>query len=352
MARARSRRQGKERNQPASPRTLVMDQDITTSLSVARSDPGHFAARAKLSHAAHSKLPGRNYWRIQPKGKKQSLDLLLPLPEDFSGAADDLGRATRAIVTPAVQKHYLLATGLALRQGLDGRFELREKDVVDLLGLSLYGRDRPRPSQNGMQAIRNDLAALSSFYVNRAGDTKALAPEPLLNRYDRRGQRWWKHAEVVWTAITGWTAQRRGKFVQVPWEVLRLDSRDVPLALGLARFWRLNVTRTIIGDGEQRLSLRALAKELGEDVARQARARGSARYFSDLSDRIVRVAELAALGEVRVLGDGPAAEVVLTPAESLALAYAGLMEGHERWRAIEREAAVLRAARQADVASA
>jgi hypothetical protein len=264
----------------------------------------------------------------------QDTDVSLVVPSSFNPSTDDLPRAVRKILSPALVKTYLATWTLAQdKRGSGGAFRWSDKRVAEVLGLELYPRDDGgrRLSSFHRGEMHRHLATLGRIYVVSGDGT----PEPLIKRTSSPERVYdFAHAPTLWSKTAG---RKSEKFLQAPFSLLQRPAADVPLALGLALVWRSNISTAVLsGGGVYKTTLAELAVAVGEDPAAGLR-RLRRQYWPTLAERLQRVAYASLLGRVTVTGEGPEAVVELTPSGDLVLAYMGLVRAAEKKRAVAHE---------------
>ena len=198
---------------------------------------------------------------------------------------------------------------------------------VEYLGLpSLKNRRSPALRGGDMRDILSAARKLARIGVQRVDGTKAAAPEPLVNEWEREHDKRKAliHARLVWASLQG----KGGNYVQVPRPMLRVANDDAPVALGLARFWRQNIVRCALAPnatGEHWTTLGVFLRDLDVDVTAGVRHDGRA-FWTHALGRLTRAASVGELGVVRAMGGDPSANtpVVITPTTGLQTAYAPL----------------------------
>lgn len=285
-----------------------------------------------------------NYSRALPREDVREVRLdgvkgVLVLPMEGFRDGDDLPRAVRKILSPALVKTYLATWTLAQdKRGTGGAFRWNDELIAELLHLELHssGAGRRRISGKVRDSMHRHLAELESIHV-AAGDGD---PEPLIKRITHTGERGhtFAHSPLLWSKAVGMGPK---DFVQIPIPLLWLAAADIPLGLGLALAWRSQITKALGGEGTYVTTLRQLAEAAGEDVAAGLRRMGSP-YWTDLAESIERVSHDALLGYARVAGEGPEAIATLEPSETLKHAYKGLKKSAEEKRDRDREVEIRR----------
>ena len=184
------------------------------------------------------------------------------------------------------------------------------------------GKRYPRPPPSSERELAHHLEALQHTLLEGIGDVRVgPRPQPLVSHYRDANdtRRIYQHAPLALIAVSK-------RFVQVPRAVLRLDSKDTPLALGMTRVLRQHAREVLRGTGFYRAPLQQLARTAGEDVSQQTRDRGSALYYRTLAERMGRVVREGQLGELHLEGEGPSAVATLTPSDAIATVYQSLAD--------------------------
>lgn len=273
------------------------------------------------------------HWRLTPPiGHQFALALDMPFER---GTGPKHGRGVRAVLTGPLLRAYTATWALtgvwaAEHGGTNphGLFDFDRRFVL----LELYGlKPKPtktrgtlyqRPPPSAWDSLTAELATLHLCLLEGIGNVSVgPAPEPLLSRYrdDNTGRAVYRQAPLAMMALQRY-------FVQVPREVLRLESDDTPLALGVSR-GLLQHARTILrGPGHWRCTLEHLARVAGDPIADARRNRGARAAYGSLAERLQRVVRDGALGTVHLEGEGPDALVTLTPSDALGAVYSSLAE--------------------------
>ncbi len=240
------------------------------------------------------------------------------------------GSTLQSILTGGLLRTYLLTHAACADQAgmspVDGTFAWEERAVFQR-----YVAPGKKAGGHQINLMREDMAQLLKMRVVALEGIKMAQPEPLVNLYteEKTGRMIYTHANVVLTFL-------RERFSQIPRAVLRLDSRDIPLALGLATLARSNAVKILAGNNTQEMSLAQLAAVCGEDTRAGARKSGTA-YWSNILDRLSRIARTGDIGElvnVDVGADRVASEsrVRFSLHERLATSYAPLVKTHDARR--------------------
>ena len=205
-----------------------------------------------------------------------------------------------------------------------GYFELDLDHVLgDLYGLRRVpnGKVYSRWTPSARKAFLEAFGTLRLCFLDGIGTINISPPEALVTRYSDTASRRevYRHAHAAMEALHRY-------YVQVPREVLRLDPRDTPLGLGLARGLHAKASTILRGPGHLRCTLAELARLVGAPVEEGARSRRAAigDAWARFGETAVRVTREGALGALHVEGEGPKALVTLTPSEALGSVYSVL----------------------------
>lgn len=273
------------------------------------------------------------HWRLTPPiGHQFALALDMPFER---GTTPKDGRGVRAVLTGPLLRAYtatwaLVGVWAAEHGGMNpyGLFEFDRRFVLlELYGLEpkptkTRGKVYGRPPPTAWDSLTAELATLHLCLLDGIGNVSVgPAPEPLLSRYrdNNTGRAVYRQAPLAMMAL-------RHHFVQVPREVLRLESDYTPLALGVSR-GLLQHARTILrGAGHWRCTLEELARVAGDPIVDARRNRGARAAYSSLATRLQHVVRAGALGEVHIEGEGPDALVTLTPSDALGTVYSSLAD--------------------------
>lgn len=262
------------------------------------------------------------HWRLTPPKGHQ-----LALHVGFESGAAPKASDVRAVLSGGFLRAYL-ATWALTEDGNNphGLFEMDARRILlELYGLTpkpttTRGKRYSRPPPSSEQELARHLEALQSTLLEGIGDVRVgPRPQPLVSHYRDANdtRRVYQHAPLALIAVSN-------RFVQVPRAVLRLDSKDTPLALGVTRVLRQHAREVLRGTGFYRAPLQQLARAAGEDVSQQTRDRGAALYYRALAERMGRVVREGQLGDLHLEGEGPSAVATLTPSGALATVYQSL----------------------------
>lgn len=273
------------------------------------------------------------HWRVTPPSGHQPPLFALDVPFE-RGTSPKHGRGVRSVLTGPLLRAYTATWALtgawtAEHGGVNphGLFEMRARDVLlDLYGLKpkptkTRGKLYERPPTTAEKELAETFGTLHLCLLESIGNVSASAPEPMLTRYrdDATGRAVYRQAPLAMLALQRF-------YVQVPREVLRLESLDTPLALGVARGLLHNARTILRGAGHWRCTLDALARIAGDPIDDARRHRGASAAYGSLAERLQRVVRDGALGEVHLEGEGPTALVTLTPSDALGTVYSSLTE--------------------------
>ena len=256
-------------------------------------------------------------------------DLSLGLPFGLNGAPPDLApgsAALRTLLSGGMLRAWLLAWAQWHVEGCQerGLFSWSARGV-------LRSFVSHRNATGAMRVrLKHDFKILQSLRLTHAEGFTLRTPEAMIQRItNQSGDALYRHAPLALDLVID-----RGRFLQVPHAVLRIDARgDLPLALGLAALWRVQIGAASEGPGHVRSALGPLLSKLGEDVQRGARDMGATAYFDDRAKRLKKAAAAGDLGTVHVRGEGPEAVVTLSPSPVLQGAYQGLLDARKARRA-------------------
>ena len=262
------------------------------------------------------------HWKLTPPKGHQ-----LALHVGFESGAAPKASDVRAVLSGGFLRAYL-ATWALTEDGNNphGLFEMDARRILlELYGLTpkttlVRGKRYPRPPPSSEQELARHLEALQHTLLEGIGDVRVgPRPQPLVSHYRDANdtRRIYQHAPLALIAVSN-------RFVQVPRAVLRLDSKDTPLALGMTRVLRQHAREVLRGTGFYRAPLQQLARAAGEDVSQQTRDRGAALYYRALAERMGRVVREGQLGDLHLEGEGPSAVATLTPSNALATVYQSL----------------------------
>ncbi len=221
------------------------------------------------------------------------------------------------------------------REEHDGTFEFNPRHIIcDLFGhkpeyvTNSHGKQYARAPRTMEQDLRTHLKTLQTIFLSGVGPVEADNLQPLIQRSEK-SPRCYKHAPLAWQYA-------RLSYTQVPRSVLRLKTPAVPLALGMANFWRARITSVLRGAGRYQTRLIDLATEVGEDHKARARRNGRS-YWRQLIEDLQAVLQTGELGTLSVEGEGPEATVTLEPSPTLASVYQPLADAADRRRAEARK---------------
>lgn len=187
-------------------------------------------------------------------------------------------------------------------------FELKERTV--------NGKTYNRPGPTAEREFNENFEALQNIYLEGIGGLKDSRPEALVAFYET-DRRVYRHAQLAMIAV-------EKHFIQVPREVLHLNSKDTPTALGVARLLRDQAREVLRGAGHYRATLQQLATMIGEVPRSKVSKFGAAPYYRALAERLPRIVREGQLGELHLEGEGPNAVATLTPSSELATVYSSL----------------------------
>lgn len=261
------------------------------------------------------------HWKLAPTARRQ-LAMHLPLEGKPTKGSD-----VRVALDAGFIRAYLAAWALTddPRDNPHGLFEWDPRHVLlELCGLppnytTVRGKKYARAPVSAERELQASFAALQHTLLEGIGDVEPSRPQALVSFYRdaKDSRRVYQHAPMAWIA-----AGRH--FVQVPRAVLHLDTREVPLALGVARLLRDRARDMIRGPGHHRATLQQLARDVGEDVSASTRDRGSGPYYRTLAARLGAVVAGGQLGALHLEGEGPKAIATLTSSDALATVYQSL----------------------------
>ena len=318
------------------PKAVRVSEDVTKTIAVARS------GRIELLDAGRTGDPeksGRDYSELSLCDGGR---ITMALPFRYDGGT--VGQDVRKTIPPHLLRYFVFAMHMALRD--DGRdlgiFRLCEDDVADILGepLRLIG-GRRRVSSRAIEGVEQAFRDLSEIWVDRIGSVSAGNPERLMQSYQADfGPRHWAPARLALLACKGPGAGRRnsrgkrdddgpGRFVQVPFPVLRLNSADAAIGIGLATLWRDIITRTVTGPGYHRTTLGEILPLVGWNVE-DARRIGLPKMLARAAERLPVIARDGDLGTVEIAAPEPGADVVLTPSATVEAVYRPMIETHQQ----------------------
>ncbi len=284
-----------------------------------------------LATFAIPQLPRGRYWRIRsPEGMHGSLCL------DGDNVLEDFAGHARELLTGGVLRLWMTTWVLAgEREEHDGTFEFNPRHIIcDLFGhkpeyvTNSHGKQYARAPRTMEQDLRTHLKTLQTIFLSGVGPVEADNLQPLIQRSEK-SPRCYKHAPLAWQYA-------RLSYTQVPRSVLRLKTPAVPLALGMANFWRARITSVLRGAGRYQTRLIDLATEVGEDHKARARRNGRS-YWRQLIEDLQAVLQTGELGTLSVEGEGPEATVTLEPSPTLASVYQPLADAADRRRAEARK---------------
>jgi hypothetical protein len=173
------------------------------------------------------------------------------------------------------------------------------------------------------------MNSLLGMRVVHVDGIRMAQPEPLINMYveERSGRKVYVHAPVI-------SAFLRQRFSQIPRAMLRLDSRDMPLALGLATFARHNAIKILQGGDATTFPLGAVASVCGVDVQAGVKRQGGPKFWKTELARLERIAREGQIGTLTCLdagtgqAPGEATPLHVRLHDQLASAYAPLVKTH------------------------
>ena len=288
-----------------------------------RADQGSRAERSPVDRTGNTfSSVDLEHWKLTPPKGHQ-----LALHVGFESGAAPKASDVRAVLSGGFLRAYL-ATWALTEDGNNphGLFEMDARRILlELYGLTpkttlVRGKRYPRPPPSSEQELARHLEALQHTLLEGIGDVRVgPRPQPLVSHYRDANdtRRIYQHAPLALIAVSS-------RFVQVPRAVLRLDSKDTPLALGMTRVLRQHAREVLRGTGFYRAPLQQLARAAGEDVSQQTRDRGAALYYRALAERMGRVVREGQLGDLHLEGEGPSAVATLTPSNALATVYQSL----------------------------
>jgi hypothetical protein len=333
------------RMREARSRCVQVPREIIQSFGAARAGEGELEAFVGLFSAP---LTGGQRWTIiPPRGTQLTLPLVNASPEHFAVAARDA-------LPGSMLRTYLATWALWAKAGgaATGAFERDDRVILsELFGVAgMADRGSLRMSPTRLAELSADFDRLEGIFIKTAsiktGDSPDLSvsvssPEPLLQRITARAgtreKRVYAHARPM-------VLLAHRVYVQVPSPVLRLNARDIPIAMALAEFWRDRTVPDILnGPGHSRLRLRQLLARLAVDVKAAVRRDGHTFWIRQAAS-LARIANAGDLGTLHVEGEGPSAIVTLTPSVTLGLAYHALAERQRERRAAARLAEPMKAA--------
>ena len=288
-----------------------------------RADLGSRAERSPVDRTGNTfSSVDLEHWKLTPPKGHQ-----LALHVGFESEAAPKASDVRAVLSGGFLRAYL-ATWALTEDGNNphGLFEMDARRILlELYGLTpkttlVRGKRYPRPPPSSEQELARHLEALQHTLLEGIGEVRVgPRPQPLVSHYRDANdtRRIYQHAPLALIAVSK-------RFVQVPRAVLRLDSKDTPLALGMTRVLRQHAREVLRGTGFYRAPLQQLARAAGEDVSQQTRDRGAALYYRALAERMGRVVREGQLGDLHLEGEGPSAVATLTPSGALAMVYQSL----------------------------
>lgn len=288
-----------------------------------RADHGSRAERSPVDRTGNTfSSVDLEHWKMTPPKGHQ-----LALHVGFESGAAPKASDVRAVLSGGFLRAYL-ATWALTEDGNNphGLFEMDARRILlELYGLTpkpttTRGKRYSRPPPSSEQELARHLEALQNTFLEGIGEVRVgPRPQPLVSHYRDANdtRRIYQHAPLALIAISK-------RFVQVPRAVLRLDSKDTPLALGMTRVLRQQAREVLRGTGFYRAPLQQFARAAGEDVSQQTRDRGAALYYRALTERMGRVVREGQLGVLHLEGEGPSAVATLTPSADLAMVYQSL----------------------------
>jgi hypothetical protein len=239
------------------------------------------------------------------------------------------GSTLQSVLTGGLLKTYLLTHAACADQArmnpVDGTFAWDERAVYKKYvsqGKGFGGRNIDLMHEDMKQLLKMRVVALEGI--------KMAQPEPLVNLYteEKSGRSIYVHANVVMMFL-------RERFSQIPRAVLRLDSRDMPLALGLATLARADAVKILAGSNSREMVLAQLAAVCGEDTRAGARKSGTA-YWSAILERLQRIAKEGDIGSLMCADVGAVvsaeSRVKFSLHDGLAASYAPLVKAHDAHR--------------------
>lgn len=244
--------------------------------------------------------------------------------------AQGVGSTLQSVLTGGLLKTYLLTHAVCADQAgmstIDGAFAWDERAVYQR-----YITNGKKVGGRVIDLMRNDMELLLKMRVVRIDGVRMAQPEPLVNRYteEKSGRSVYVHSKVIMTFV-------REHFSQIPRAILRLDSRDMPLALGLSTLVRCDAVKILSGGNARGMSVEQLALACGEDTRAGVRKNGTA-YWANIFSKLSRIAKDGDLGELVRANDSaePVSKetlVKLSLHEQLASAYAPLAKAHKAHR--------------------
>lgn len=263
------------------------------------------------------------HWKLAlPAGHQ--LAMHLPLEGKPTKGSD-----VRSVLTAGFLRAYLATWALTEdpRDNPHGLFEWDPRRVLlNVYGLqpnytTVNGKKYPRAPVTAERELKEHFTAMLDTWLEGIGDVEPSRPQALVSFYRdaKDSRRVYQHSPLAWIAAGT-------RFIQVPRAVLHLDTRDVPLAMGVARLLRYSVRDVLRGPGHYRATLQQLARRVGEDVEASTRDRGSGPYYRTLAERFGAVVSDGKLGALHLEGEGPTAVATLTPSTDLATVYSSLAE--------------------------
>ena len=240
----------------------------------------------------------------------------------------DSGNTLQTVLTGGLLKTYLLTHAVCADQSgrsLDeGMFAWDAREVYQR-----YLNDGKKPGGRAIELMRADMNSLLGMRVVHVDGIRMAQPEPLINMYveERSGRKVYVHAPVI-------SAFLRQRFSQIPRAMLRLDSRDMPLALGLATFARHNAIKILQGGDATTFPLGAVASVCGVDVQAGVKRQGGPKFWKTELARLERIAREGQIGTLTCLdagtgqAPGEATPLHVRLHDQLASAYAPLVKTH------------------------
>jgi hypothetical protein len=267
--------------------------------------------------------------RVLPR---PGIGLLLPW-EGVKVRSDGRTVSLRQVLTGSMDRTYL-CTMAAYRDYGDrtGLFEWDEKTILgEYLGIQRYeangSKDFPSNVKN---ALRRDFEQLSNIHVTDVGDVSARWPEPLVQTYrDRRGRHpaIYRHAPIVVSAL-------RVNYTQCPRAIMRIDARDVSIAIALAALIRRRAIAILKAGGAYEAPITEWCGAAGVDTDAGVRKEGHS-FWTTVRDRLARIVGSSTLGTLTFTGNGPDAVGKLQVDGALLSGYELLLRQQED--AIEEE---------------
>ncbi len=287
---------------------------------------------------------------VQPP---RGVALMLPLYDSIRTARGGISLAR--VLKPAAFKFWLGSLVLYEDQGMreDGQFDCDDVDpILDVIGITKPSGRRVHQTINRREG-RAHAKLLSESRVVQVGDLCQEGGDALLSRLHlEKGDRTigYAHSRLVVGALRG-VRNANGEYekpayLQVPRELVRIDTRHIFVAMGLASVIRSKAFAMLRAQSDTiEVPLVEVLDSAGERWREEAPKRGVVNYFNTQIADICEIASEGGLGTVRSDGAGQDTVLTITVSEKMRNGYRqprdggrGLIEGAREHERIERTA--------------